>query len=335
MDNHKLPKYHSNKQIGNIAADILKSNLQRFAIVNSHDESIDLGIDMRGQIIEDNVPKNQFFNIQCKGTAELNAKDIEDYFSLQINVTTINYWYQQNDTTFLFLVDVATENCYWCNPIIDLYERMDEIQGQETVSIKVPRDNIINKETTTLPKKYINAIILYAVKNLKVATSIVRKVSNNLERGELSDLDFSIQLLQDIVNSVEEINVHYNLIIEHLIREIKQSWLETKEYIIRLDYCHPAKKYVSDYQTDTGFSSSNRCYGDLKQEIDGIISEFESNKITISRVEDLKNRYKELLDYQINLLAFLREMSREDNLFRDDMETNLELERLIHKINNI
>ena len=44
----KIPKYAHNKQIGNIAADTLKSILQKFAIVNPHDESIDLGIDMRG-----------------------------------------------------------------------------------------------------------------------------------------------------------------------------------------------------------------------------------------------------------------------------------------------
>lgn len=43
----KLPTYGVNKLTGNVAADILKSILQRFAIVNTHDESIDLGIDMR------------------------------------------------------------------------------------------------------------------------------------------------------------------------------------------------------------------------------------------------------------------------------------------------
>ena len=67
----KIPKYAHNKQIGNIAADTLKSILQKFAIVNPHDESIDLGIDMRGQIVENEIPQEQFFNIQCKGTDRL------------------------------------------------------------------------------------------------------------------------------------------------------------------------------------------------------------------------------------------------------------------------
>lgn len=335
MDEHKLPKYHANKQTGNIAADILKATLQRFAIINSHDESIDLGIDMRGQVIENAVPKNQFFNIQCKGTTKLNTKSAESYFDMQLSVTTINYWYQQNDTTFLFLVDLVTENCYWCNPVIDLSDRIDAIQTQDTVIIKVPRVNMINKQTTTLPKKFINAIILYAIKNLNVATLIVKKVGSDLQRGEVLDLDFSIQLLQDIVISVEEINAHSNLIIEYLIKEIKQSWIETQEYIIRLIYSHPAKRYVSDYQTDTGFLNSNRCYDDLNKEIDGIILDFESKKITVLRLNDLKDSYKELLDYQINLLAFLREMSYEDNPFGDYTESNLELDKLMHKRSKI
>jgi len=67
--------------IGNRAADILKSILQKFDIVNLHDESIDLGIDMRAQVIENNIPKDQFFNIQCKG------KDDIDILAKQIAFT--------------------------------------------------------------------------------------------------------------------------------------------------------------------------------------------------------------------------------------------------------
>lgn len=67
----KLPKYGKNKQTGNVAADILKSVIQRFCIVNSYDESIDLGIDMRAQVVLNTIPQDIFFNIQCKGTHEL------------------------------------------------------------------------------------------------------------------------------------------------------------------------------------------------------------------------------------------------------------------------
>lgn len=331
MDDNKLPTYAVNKQTGNIAADILKASLQRFAIINSHEESIDLGIDMRGQIVENGVPKNQFLNIQCKGTASLNIESTGDYFTKQISVTTINYWNQQNDTTFLFLVDNATENCYWCNPIIDLNERISEIQGQETVNIKIPKTNLINKQTTELPKEFIQSIILYVANHLNIATSLVKRLSNSLQNNESLDLDFSIQLLQNIIPSIEEIQGHYDTIIEHLIQEIKNSWSESKEYLIKLIHNLPARNWVSNFQTDTGFLQSSKSYNDLKQEVNSIIIDFESNNLTVSRLEDLKESYKELLEYQINLLAFLFEMSCEDNPYGDYTEITNELDKLRDK----
>ena len=71
---------------------------------------------------------------------------------------------------------------------------------------------------------------------------------------------------------------------------------------------------------------------DLNQEVNRIIIDFESNNLTISRLEDLKESYKELLEYQINLLAFLYEMSCEDNPFRDYTKLKNELDNLRDKI---
>ena len=70
----------------------------------------------------------------------------------------------------------------------------------------------------------------------------------------------------------------------------------------------------------------------MKQEVNSIIIEFESNKLTVSRLEDLKESYKELLEYQINLLAFLFEMSCEDNPYGDYTELTNELGKLRDKI---
>ena len=70
----KLPIYSNQKKTGNIALDILKSILQKFAIVNSHDESIDLGIDMRAQIIENNIPRSNFSTYNAKGRSRFYIK---------------------------------------------------------------------------------------------------------------------------------------------------------------------------------------------------------------------------------------------------------------------
>ncbi|MBT2624766.1 DUF4365 domain-containing protein [Bacillus sp. ISL-32] len=309
MVDYKLPKYDVNKQTGNIAADILKASLQRFAIINPHEESIDLGIDMRGQIVKNGVPKDQFFNIQCKGTACLDIESTEDYFTKQISVTTVNYWNQQNDTTFLFLVDNVTENCYWCNPIIDLNKKISKIQEQGTVNIKIPKTNLINKQTTELPKEFIHSILLYAANHLNKASLLLNKFSSALETNESLDLDFSIQLLQNSFPSIEEIQEKYRKIIDHLIQEIKDSWSESREYMIKLFHNLPARNWVPNFQTSTDFLRSGKSYNDLKQEVNSIIIDLESNKLTVSRLEeeDLKESYKEFLEYQINLLAFLYE----------------------------
>lgn len=331
MTDYKLPTYAVNKKIGNIAADILKASLQRFAIINSHEESIDLGIDMRGQIVENGVPRNQFFNIQCKGTASLEIDSTEDYFTKQISVSTINYWNQQNDTTFLFLVDNVTENCYWCNPIIDLNDRISEIQHQETVNIKIPKTNLINKQTTELPKEFIQSIILYVVNHLDIATSLVKRLSNAIENNESLDLDFSIQLLQNIIPSIEEIQGHYYLIIEHLIQEIKDSWSESNKYLNKLVFNLPARDWVSNFRKETGFLQSKKSYEDLNQEVNSIIEDFTFKNLTVARLEDLKESYKELLEYQTNLLAFLYEMSCEDDPNGNHTKLLIELDKLIDK----
>ena len=173
----KIPKYAHNKQIGNIAADTLKSILQKFAIVNPHDESIDLGIDMRGQIVENEIPQEQFFNIQCKGTDEADITSSTLYLTIQIKVSTINYWNQQNEVTFLFLVDNSTQNCYWCNPLEQIESRIDEIQEQDKVNIRVPIENCINKQTLKLPSNFINDITLYVVKKMNRLSDMMHKLS--------------------------------------------------------------------------------------------------------------------------------------------------------------
>lgn len=96
-------------------------------------------------------------------------------------------------------MDNATENCYWCNPIIDLNERISEIQGQEIVNIKIAKTNLINKQTTELPKEFIQSILLFVANHLNIASLLVKKLSSALENNEVLDLDFSIQLLQNII----------------------------------------------------------------------------------------------------------------------------------------
>ena len=70
----KLPVYSLNKKKGNLAADYLKRVISNFAVVNIIDESVDLGIDMRAELLKETSPIGLFFNIQSKGKMRLIAK---------------------------------------------------------------------------------------------------------------------------------------------------------------------------------------------------------------------------------------------------------------------
>ena len=114
----KLPVYSLNKKKGNLAADYLKRVISNFAVVNIIDESVDLGIDMRAELLKETSPIGLFFNIQSKGKDEVDSEtEKQGYFTVPIKISTINYWRQQNDVTILFVVDNVMGKCYWCNPL--------------------------------------------------------------------------------------------------------------------------------------------------------------------------------------------------------------------------
>ena len=266
----KIPKYAHNKQIGNIAADTLKSILQKFAIVNPHDESIDLGIDMRGQIVENEIPQEQFFNIQCKGTDEADITSSTLYLTIQIKVSTINYWNQQNEVTFLFLVDNSTQNCYWCNPLEQIESRIDEIQEQDKVNIRVPIENCINKQTLKLPSNFINDITLYVVKKMNRLSDMMHKIKNSIiDRHDL-DISSSFEILSILVKETDKIKKDYYEIADIIINNIKLNLQKSYDIYHQLDCIPEARRYCPNgVFYDKGFSGkSNKSIIDLKEEAD-------------------------------------------------------------------
>lgn len=160
---------------------------------------------MRGQIVENEIPQEQFFNIQCKGTDEADITSSTLYLTIQIKVSTINYWNQQNEVTFLFLVDNSTQNCYWCNPLEQIESRIDEIQEQDKVNIRVPIENCINKQTLKLPSNFINDITLYVVKKMNRLSDMMHKIKNSIiDRHDL-DISSSFEILSILVKETDKI----------------------------------------------------------------------------------------------------------------------------------
>lgn len=316
------PKYEKNKRTGNIAADILKSILQRFAIVNSHDESIDLGIDMRAQIIENTIPQEQFFNIQCKGTDEVEISPSSGCYNIQIKVSTINYWNQQNETTFLFLVDNSKSNCYWCNPLLQLGSRIDEIQKQKKVNIKVPFRNCINAQTRELPNDFINCITIYLVKKASRLSNITQQIKSGITGKYTLDIASSFEILSILLNETNKIKQDYYYIADTIINNIKLRLKETYDIYYKLDHLPCARKYCPNgLFDDRNFGNkADKSIRDLQKEADKLVDMFVNSKDNVELLKKLEICEEELIDLYKNVLAFLYEMECEDDPFGDHSE---------------
>lgn len=332
----KLPIYSNEKKTGNIASDILKSILQKFAIVNLHDESIDLGIDMRAQVIENNVPKEQFFNIQCKGKSDIEILDLENNcFKVQIKVATINYWNQQNETTFLFVVDNKTANCYWCNPLLQLGSRIAEIQKNESVVIKVPLNNCLNSNSQSLPNEFINCITLYLVQNISKISDVTKKIKDGISGKYTLDISSSFNILSILMKQVNKIEEDYNDISTIIIQNIESGLSNSIKYFIELDQIDLSRHYCQEgVFNSTDFSCSKKTIKQLKEEANNLIASFQKQMKNIEILKSLEICNKEIENIMGNALGFLYEMVCEDDPWNDHSELLNKRDKLSKKYYN-
>lgn len=326
----KLPTYTNNKKTGNIAADTLKSVLQRFSIVDTIEESIDLGIDMRGQIVDNSIPKDMFYNIQSKGTNEIEISKSKEYYSVPIKVTTINYWTLQNETTFLFLVDISNSNCYWCNPLMQLEGRKDEIQNQETVNVRVPLKNCINAQSVKLPIEFINCISLYMVKSYAKLADITEKIEHKIKNRQPLNTSQSLEILETLIKEANRIKNNYYKIVDALLMNIKDYLENSKKIYLQLEHNPCVNQYCrKDIFYETGFSKqSSKSLSDLYNESYKLIELFEKDKDNIGILKEIEACEKESEYIYKNMLAFLYEMACEDNPYGD----HTELEELVNRV---
>jgi len=312
----KLPTYSPEKKQGNIAADILKKNLQKVAIVNGHDESMDLGIDMRAQIIKDSKPLPLFFNIQCKGKDSVEELVIDKgYFSVCIKITTINFWRQQNEVTYLFVVDNDTEKCFWVNPLKILDSRIENIQNQDSVSIKVSLCNAIDNNINTVPMEWIEDILMYMATqqehNVKLLENTVLGVTENYSL----DIATAVLVLKELKRNTDDINKSFYMICETLIESIKAQMAKTLDYAHELDHMNEVvRRWCPEgVFSSTGFSKKNKSIRKLEQEMYSLIEDLHQNKDDLSNLDKLVECDMDMEDILLNVGGFLYEMACEDN----------------------
>ncbi|MFA9378345.1 MAG: DUF4365 domain-containing protein [Lachnotalea sp.] len=314
----KLPMYSKEKKQGNIAADILKKNLQKIAIVNGHDESIDLGIDMRAQIIKDGEPLPLFFNIQCKGKEIIEEDEIKkDYFSICIKTATINFWRQQNEVTFLFVVDNDTEKCFWVNPLKILESRIDEIQNQDSVSVKVPLCNIIDNKINAVPMGWIEDILIYMATQQEQKVELLENTVLGVTENYSLDITTTVSVLKELKKNADNINNSYFRICETLIKSIKNQIEETLDSAHELDQMDEiVRRWCPDgVFLSTSFSKKKKSIRELEREMYSLIETFHNNKDDFTNLDKLVECDMDMEDILLNVGGFLYEMACEDNPF--------------------
>ncbi|MFI8715704.1 DUF4365 domain-containing protein [Brevibacillus brevis] len=158
----------------------------------------DLGIDMRAELLRGSIPVGLFYNVQCKGTEDvlIDEKDI----AVKIKVTTINYWLQHKEPTFLIVVDRTTRKFYWTHPLQQVEHRIEEIQSQETVTIHVSKTSFFEYNIKMLPPEMIDIIHQYEYKILENLTKALSK--NPIDSKKLGESSYENAI--SINNAIKE-----------------------------------------------------------------------------------------------------------------------------------
>jgi hypothetical protein len=162
---HKLPKRTKAQRVGQSAADLFSAIFTEFCNVIPVPQDRDLGIDFICEIMQEEHPTGKRFNVQCKGKEEVQTEG--NKIQVPIRVETLNYWFLQENPTFLIVVDC--QNCifYWSFPESFLDSLNREWQEQKNVSIPVPTDNHFNQDIAELPFEFITKIHTHVPSKLR------------------------------------------------------------------------------------------------------------------------------------------------------------------------
>ncbi|HGO9425631.1 TPA: DUF4365 domain-containing protein [Bacillus cereus] len=144
-----LPEIGNSRTVGNKAIDLLSSVLSNDANVISVPAEKDMGIDLMCELLQAGKPTGMHFYVQCKGT-EILKEDFKTT-SINIKVSTLNYWLISRRPVFLILVDIKRNKFYWVYPYDQIKDRLKQIQKGKTVSISVSNKQSFFIEDKQIP----------------------------------------------------------------------------------------------------------------------------------------------------------------------------------------
>lgn len=313
----KLPQYTKNQKVGNRSATILKSVMQKFCIFPDIEQSQDLGIDFIGTVIQDCFPTEYNFNAQCKGTdnieIKLNANGT--VFSYPVKVSTINYWRQKKDVTFLFLVDEKNEQIFWASPLKEI-ENID-LTSQDTYTFHIPKTNCLDRNSEILPETFIFEIIRYYA---NFSETIIKQLNRvQYYSTDSNSRENMLELMEILEKNFDKVNEKYKETINKLIEKIKFDLKRSISYCCQLDQMDDiVRRYCPNgiYNTPFGTGKGAKTIKECEEQIKALISR---EDITYKELFELS---KEVSELRGDFLGFLREMVYEDMPFsnHDDIE---------------
>lgn len=313
----KLPIVTKNQQKGNQSATLLKGILQNFCIVNEIRQEDDIGIDATGIVLRDNKPSDLCFNIQSKGTDEIENKKLTSNleYSYSIKVETINYWKQKKDVTFLFLVDATNNKAYWVDAIE--YLKGKDISNQNSVTIHIPQNQVISSNTKELPYDFIFSIIRYYSNFAPYINEQLKLIQNSIEK-----FDVGKKLIEifDILNkNIIEVNNTYKETIQKILDKIEYDFGKSLYYAHKLDQMDDIVRIycVNGVFNDSSMGYDGKSLKVIMQEVNDL-----TNK-EIDKIDDLEKLLmlsQKIEEAKGNIMGFYREMAYEDYPMVDHSE---------------
>ncbi|HDR7274089.1 TPA: DUF4365 domain-containing protein [Bacillus paranthracis] len=317
----KLPKLKQANITGITSSELLGSVLSEFSVVVPIPTEKDLGVDMRCELLNEGVPTGLHYNIQCKGTEKLESD--RTHFSIQIKVSTINYWMQQREPTFLIVVDRKNMMFYWLYPFEVIKDRLEEIQKQETVTINVIKENKFTNNIKSLPATMINVIYEYHYNLLEKATAVLElqltEKDDNLVKGseieKYISLSSSIEDLLQKVPMLEKLNENLVAKISNIIdKEVDNYWKSIRD----LDYMPEVRRYITADSVFDDFGFMNgKTPSMVKNSVDEAWTLYKNNGYKKDDLIKLNKTLEDLFEMNANLAYFLYEMSCESNPLGD------------------
>ena len=150
----KLPKDDESRSAGSRAKAIVHYKFDSDHWEYRDSTGVDVGIDCSLELTENDEWTGNTIDCQVKGRTKPLFNASNEFISLEMKTSTVNYALSRANSFLVLLVDLSDETIYYlplqeyfiANPT--LYPKLTGTQ--ETITIRIPTDNIVTNEDSNL-----------------------------------------------------------------------------------------------------------------------------------------------------------------------------------------